>query len=202
MMNLSRLSAQKRSDEITAIYQKFDEIRERSEGVEAGSYLANRFVRQRLTEIADEAPYHLSAKLLALQGAGRRPPSLTEKILASEVWRIMVSVSNESKKDYQGKLEDKKTADELKARSEELRAELDSVERYTDIRNRDLLNEAVEVATSLRDISRALVGRREYFEKYSDAGKAQDELRSGYKKLMQKLEAIVGANLPADQKGS
>ncbi|MGJ8633036.1 MAG: hypothetical protein ACSHX7_03885 [Luteolibacter sp.] len=196
------LCAQKPSEAIAPVREKFDEIREKSEGNEAGAYLANRYVRQRLEEIANEAPYHVSAKLLAVQGSGRRPPMLSEKILASEIWRIIVPVSAEVKVDFPNRVSSNETINGLKEKSEDLRVKLDAVERYTDLRNRELFNEAVDVATSLRDISRALDGRGEYFEKYSEASKEQLKLRSGYKQLMKKLEKIVGANLPVDNEGS
>jgi len=64
---------------------KFREIRERMANQEIGAYLANRFVRQRLEEISQAAPYHASAAMLLLQGSGNRPQQVSRAVLASEL---------------------------------------------------------------------------------------------------------------------
>ncbi len=67
--------------EVTPSSAKFSEIRAKSLNQALGQYIANPFIRRRLTEIAVECPQHFSAKLLALQASGNRPAQVSREVL-------------------------------------------------------------------------------------------------------------------------
>jgi hypothetical protein len=178
------------------VYAKFKEIKDKSDSGALGSYLANRFVRQRLEELSQAAPYHLSAKLLAIQGAGKRPRVLEKKILASEIFEAIDEIS---------KFTDLNIGDyevgwvqSMEKTYDETRAHLDQLDRYTDLRDRDLVTRAKNLTSDLRSLYRTLRSRGEYDFKIDGIVEAYKTLAAENKELRTELSKLTGDPLPED----
>ncbi|MEP2776945.1 MAG: hypothetical protein ABJQ29_12180 [Luteolibacter sp.] len=188
------LSSSKPSEKHAAAFAKFAEIRQKSEGISTGVYVANRFVLQRLEELSAEAPYHLSAKLLAMQGAGKRPRALTREILAAELLRVIEPVYPFTQ--YNMPDVKKETRSRMDDISKECRDAIDNLERITDIRDRDLLEAGRNMTTALRALSRELGKSGDYWNRSNDIEKAKKELVSLNTALRTGLSKISGVPLP------
>lgn len=135
-----------------AIEEKFQKIREHSSGQEIRQYIANRFVRQRLAEIAQEAPYHLSAKLLLIQSEGKRPTLVTRKVLAAEV-RTALEPMNWISSRPEEELNASSIA-KLATTYESCRTALEELERYADKADKELLDQSRNVVVLIRSLDR------------------------------------------------
>lgn len=177
-----------------AAFAKFKEIKDKCGTDPLGSYLANRFVRQRLAEITQAAPYHLSAKLLAIQGAGERPRVLEQKILAAKVFQAIDPIRQYS--DLNLYELQPGTAKSMESTYETLRAQLDGLDRYTDIRDRDLVTRAKGLASDLRSMYRLIAGRGEMWEKYDKAAELHRAMATADRELRKELSKLTGDPLP------
>ncbi|MFZ9938632.1 MAG: hypothetical protein ACO3JG_16470, partial [Luteolibacter sp.] len=83
--HLLTLAAKRPPAEIATATTSFADLRQRASGPDLRDYLANRFVRQRLEELASQASWHASASMLALQSAGLRPFVIHRAVLAAEL---------------------------------------------------------------------------------------------------------------------
>lgn len=195
---LIEFSAAKPNEKNAAIYEKFAEIKKKAVGNPTGAYLANRFVRQKLDEIVAEAPHHFSAKALALQGAGERPRWLPEKVLAAEIWRIIEPVGLIATMEPLSAVSG--TITRLEEFSEEARAKLSKLDRYAELRDRDLVTEGASLAVAVKSLSRAMRSSRS-----DDLSKRTIAIRSAHKavldankKLLPKLSQLSGDPLPGE----
>ena len=68
---------------------KFREVQQRADAQDVRQYISNRFVRHRLADILQEAPFHESAKMLLIQAAGQRPTLVARPVLAAELRRAI-----------------------------------------------------------------------------------------------------------------
>ena len=185
------LCAKKPSNKHAAVFASFQEIRAKAEGNVIGTYLINRFVRQRLQEIVAAAPYHLSAKLLALQGAGERPRTLSRKILAAEICRAVSSVSTLTRPEFS--LVEAESNIKVEKIYDAIRTDLDHLDRYTDIRDRALVSEGKDLATSVRTLSRALKSRSDDLgERYQSISSAHSAVIAANTKLLRQLSQLTG----------
>ncbi|MDE0836510.1 MAG: hypothetical protein OSA84_09185 [Akkermansiaceae bacterium] len=177
-----------------AAYAKFKKIKDKSDAGSLGSYLANHFVRQRLTEIAEAAPYHLSAKLLTIQGAGECPRVLERKILAAEIFQEIDNIQQFSNLSiYELQVSWTKS---MESTYDATKAHLDKLERYTDHRDRDLISRGKALASDLRTLYRAINSRGEYRDKIKDVVGAYKNMVSTNKELRAVLSEITGDPLP------
>lgn len=191
------LCAQKPSEARAAVFTKFAEIRDKAEGNPIGSYLANRYVRQRLSEIAQEAPYHLSAKLLARQGGGERPRTVPKRILAAEIWRILEPINQIIRLDIRSLDADGLAL--LDGIYEKTRAEVDGLERCTDIRDRDLLGRGRDLTTTVRTLTRAISTRSgDAYTKSETILAAYNQMVVANSAMRQELSVLSGDPLPED----
>jgi hypothetical protein len=110
-------------------------------------HIAKPAVRQRLVEISSLAPYHASARLLAVQAAGERPTRLPRQLLALELLRAVEPVASLTWPPPEGGMSPERAY-------QASRAELDGLDRYVDIRDRDLPTRARELATAARTYGR------------------------------------------------
>jgi hypothetical protein len=189
------LASKEISGQHEEIYNKFKLIKDKAAGNALGPYLTNKFVRERLQEIVDQAPYHLSAKILNIYGTPERPRYLTREALGSEIWRT-VDVVNEITKieDIYGINANQLTKlDEL---YKKMRDDLRDLERYTDSRNMDLLKEAKDLVTAVRGFGREFEGKGERWEKYDDIQEAKNDMRRANSGLLKKLTELTGDPLP------
>jgi len=180
--HLLDLTAKQPPEAVAAASAKFHAIRSRMGTEDVRSYVANRFVRPRLGELAQEAPYHASAALLFTQASGQRPTVICRAALNAELIRACEAMSwvpgtegrdlDVSEIDQLGKLQDvfRKRLDELSA----LAAKTDQ----------DLIESSRALIQPLRDIERAARGRGEYYMQIGEIWRA----RSNFIRLFQKLE--------------
>ncbi len=191
------LCASEPSENLAAAHASFKEIKDKAEGTALGAYLANRFVRQRLQDIVDTAPYHLSAKILAMQGAGERPRSLGKKVLASEIWRAIAPISDLVAMDF--RLVEVDSIDSIEKTYETMRLEVDQLERYTDIRDRDLLTEGKDATTTVRTLARAMRSRSDdLLERFESITAAHQAMVEANRVLVEKLALLSGDPDPND----
>ncbi|MGJ8642676.1 MAG: hypothetical protein ACSHX9_04645 [Luteolibacter sp.] len=191
------LSSSIPSPEHAAAFAEFDEIRKKSEGMATGAYVANSYVRQRLEKLSADAPYHLSAKLLAMQGAGKRPRALTREFLAAELLRVVEPVRFATNYKMQDAKKEARTR--MNDIQKKCRDDIEELERLTDIRDRDLLEASSEMITSFRALTRELSKSGDYWEKASDIENAKNELNSRLTTLRAGLSKLSGVTLPETQ---
>lgn len=192
-----RLCAKTPDAELAATLAKFKEIKDKAGTTALGSYLANSFIRKRLVEISQSSPYHLSAKLLAIQGAGARPRAFEKKILAAEIFEAIDPIHVFTGMDIWSI--NGETVAAMDAAYETSSAHLDRLERYAEMRDRELIESAGGLFSKLRSLSRIIRDRREMWEKSDDVERAQRELRHESRDLRRKLAELTGDPLPKEE---
>lgn len=133
---------------------KFLEIRSKLGNQPIGPYVANSFVRRRLAEIAEEAPYHFSARMLAVQGAGNRPFWVVRPVLAAEIRRAIEPLNWLLKRGNEPFGPDE--LELLGSSWESCRAQVDGLVRYCAKEDREILGAAQNLMTTLRTLDRSL----------------------------------------------
>jgi hypothetical protein len=131
--------------------KRFDEIRKVGQGKALGTFVAHPATQQRLRELGGVMPEHASARMLALQGSGSRPRFLGRPILAREVRAALEPAAYLVEQER-----DEIDPARLEEAHESSRERLDKLTGYIDIRDRDLLKAAVDMADSLRSLARLL----------------------------------------------
>lgn len=189
------LCAKAPSEKYAAPFASFQEIKTKGQDSAPGTYLANRFVRQRLLEIVEAAPFHLSARLLAQQGAGERPRSLSKRVLAAELWRAVAPIETLAILDI--RMADAEFVTKMEKLYETMRAEVDLMERYADSGDRDLVNEGKDVTATVRTLARTLRGRTtDLIERYEAVTAAHLAMVSANTAFLAKLSELSGDPLP------
>ncbi len=159
---LLALSAKVPDGVMAKVSAQFREIREKAGTQPLGQYIANPFIRRRLAEIFQEAPFHQSAKMLAIQGAGNRPVFIPRGVLATELRRAIEPVEWLVKKPSSAF-----TVEELGQIGPTYTAADSRIEqllRYTEKADRDLVGRVKEMATTLRVLERASRSRGDNFD--------------------------------------
>jgi len=131
---------------------KFSDLRAMLGNRAVGHYVANALVRRRLEEIAQELPFHRSAAMLAVQGAGERPIWVIRPVMIAEIQRALeplewlVARGRESFT----------AADQKRLGStwETCRERLEGLVRYCAREDRELLSSAQNLMTTLRALER------------------------------------------------
>ena len=169
---------------------QFREIREKATSQAVGQYLANSFVRRRLAEIVLEAPFHYSAKMLALQGSGNRPAFIPRNVLAAELRRAIEPLAWIAKRNNFNF--ERAELNQLASIHETCRNEVDRLFRYTEKADRELLVHVQEMITALRPFERAVRTREEFYSQTSDAYAAYSALVRAYGEVSEELAAATG----------
>ena len=191
-----RLCAMKPDPELAAILARFKEIKDKSDTAALGSYLDNVHVRKRLVEIFQSAPYHLSAKLLAIQGAGSRPHFVEKKILAAEILAAFDPLNEYAEMDL---LEmNKQKIDAMETALEVSRERLGGIERYAEMRDKELIKAPADVIIDLRMMIRVIRDRRELWEKTDDISRTHSAFRNTNRILRRDLALLTGDQLPIE----
>ncbi len=154
---LLSLSAKTPDEAIARISAQFSEIRGKMGTQPLGQYVANSFIRRRLAEISQAAPYHYSAKMLAIQGAGNRPIYVSRLVVMSELRRAIKPldwVVEHGYSEYESA-----EANAIGATFESCRSEIERLQRYTEKADRGLVDQAMTMVTLLRPIERAAKAR-------------------------------------------
>lgn len=186
--NLTELlerSSKSTASPLTEILSRYQDVRAKGAGVAVGQYITNRFVRQRLIDLSNEAPYFASPKMLAVQASGERPTRIPRKILAFELRRAIQPLEW---------MKAKAAADiDLTAldKSYDLaRAEVDKLERYSE--NRDLLLKVRDMTTTLRTFSRASRVSAGRDNGPAIIAEAFDQMKKSQLAVIAELNAVIG----------
>jgi hypothetical protein len=189
------LASKDASDKHEEISNKFKIIREKATSKMMSNYLSNKFVRERLQEIIDQAPYHLSAKVLNIYGSASRPRYLTREALGAEIWRKVDVISEIVKiKDF-----DEINSNQLAKLDElyrKMRDDLRELDRYTDSRDADLLKEGKDLVAAVRGFGREFEGEEEMRQKYEKIQVEMDTMIRLNSELLEKLTKLTGDPLP------
>lgn len=189
------LASKNASAQHEEIYSKFKIIKEKSTGNVIGAYLTNKFVRERLQEIIDQAPYHLSAKMLSVHGSVARPRYLTREALAAEIWRTVDVISEIAKIEEFYGINSNQLA-KLDEHYKRMRDDLRELERQTDTRNNDLLKEAKDLVSSVRNFGKEYEGKAEMWQKIDKITSAHRKMTNANKQLLAKLSELTSDPLP------
>ena len=188
---LVRLSSKKPDETLAKFIGTFREIRDKADLQAVGHYVANSFVRKRLVEIAQEAPFHFSAKMLAIQGAGNRPVVLPPPVLAAELRRAiepMAWLVGADDMEF-----DSPNLGKVNTTGEICKAQLDRLTRYVDNDGRVLLGRVQDMVGGIRNLDRAARPRRdEYYDAESEWYTARSALRKAYQSVAADLAAAIG----------
>jgi hypothetical protein len=170
---------------------KFGEIRSKATGQPVGQYVSNSFVRRRLAEIVQEAPYHYSAKMLALQGAGNRPTSIPRQVMVAELRKSiepMVWLMRRGEHDFE--------ADELTQLGgtyESCRSEVDRMIRYAEKTDRELINHVLDMLAGVRSMER--IARNRVDPASTLLRESHNTLVVSYKKIAREFAVAAGEPL-------
>ena len=159
---LLELSAKIPNDAIGKTSAKFQEIRSKAGSQPVGQYVANSFIRRRLADLAQEAPYHYSARMLAIQGAGNRPTQVPKPVLLPELRRAIAPMEWIVKPSEPLNLSITSTKiDQLTQTYETCRVQVDHLERYVEKGDHDLFVRVKEMVAAIRPLERAARARGE-----------------------------------------
>jgi hypothetical protein len=189
------LSCKEGSKQHEEIRNKFEIIQEKATDNALGVYLTNKFVRERLQEIVDQAPYHLSAKVLNIYGSVSRPRYLTREALAAEIWRKVDAITEIGKIENIHEINSNQL-DRLDELYKKMRDDLKDLERYTDSRHTDLLKEAKDLVASVRGLGREFEGKDERWGKYDEIESARGKMMRANRELLEKLAELTGDPRP------
>jgi hypothetical protein len=132
---------------------RFLEIRSKRGNQPPGAYVANRFIRTRLEEIARATPCHASARMLAIQGSGQRPTRLTPQLLATEL--LALTATTAPFVNYNDDPNDLDSETMLNV-SEAGKTKAEALMRYAEMRDRALVDQVNDLMVGLRTFARAL----------------------------------------------
>jgi hypothetical protein len=154
------LSAKVPTDTISKGSSKFQEIRSKSSTQPIGQYLANGFIRRRLTELSQEAPYHFSARMLATQGAGNRPTQTPHPVLVSELRMAIAPMAWIAAKPASSAIPGVSSNSGSYGKTFEIcRDQVDRLERYVQKEDRPLFDEVKELVAGVRTLDRTKKSR-------------------------------------------
>lgn len=188
--DLLDLSAKEPPPGIAAISAQFQEIRAKLGTQAMREYIANPFVRRRLVEMNQEAPYHSTARMLATQAAGKRPVLISRIVLCAEIRRILEPVMNIS--DPRSSSNSADTVERITKIYESTKAGVDGLFRYTDKPDRDMLDKAQDVVGAIRTLERAYKSRGETSVVQTAVNSAYTALARSYTSLMEEVANETG----------
>ena len=170
---------------------QFREIREKIGTQPLGQYVANPFIRRRLAEIAVEAPYHFSAKMLAIQGAGNRPVFIPRAVLTAELRRAIEPMDWLVKWVAGSTFEDGDIA-RMGATYETCHSQVEHLYRYTEKDDRHLLERVQDTITIIRSMDRVAKSRGEYYEVSAAVTQAHGAFLRSYSAVADELASGSG----------
>lgn len=144
---------------LAATAQSFAELRQISEGKDVGQLCVNAHVRQRLSEILSQAPFHYSARMLLAQGNAVERPTRLDRQVTARVLRSAVEPLTALVRTPLEQL----TPDRLATTAAASQAEIDRFSNFFAPKDNDLLKEASELAKLTHTIGRGkLEGTRDH----------------------------------------
>ncbi len=150
------LSAKIPSESIAKISARFQEIRSKAGTQSVNQYVDNPFVRRRLADLAQEAPYHYSARLLGIQGAGNRPTLLPRIVLIPELRNAIAPMAwILSESDLPNSSFKPHTFAQLTQTYENCRSQVDRLTRYVQKDDREIYDRVKSMITAIQAMERA-----------------------------------------------
>ena len=140
------------TDEAAAAHRRFEALMEQAKKAEITAFLADPKVRLQLEEISKALPYHASARMLALQAAGKRPTVLPRKVAAAAIQDALAPL------DWAGKstqYPDTSSVARIEVGYESSRSRLASFDKFVDPSDGRLLIEFNEVLSKFRALGRS-----------------------------------------------
>ncbi|MGL4401805.1 MAG: hypothetical protein ACRCXD_18240 [Luteolibacter sp.] len=191
---LVALSAKTPDEPVAKSMASFREIREKAAGQPVGQYVANIYVRRRLIDLAQVAPAHFSAKMLAMQSAGNRPVYVTRPVLASELrlaiepmaWMMKAQLFNRNPEDL----------DRLGPTYELCRARVDRLIRYVSKEDRAMLDQVQGMVTGIRTMDRAARSKSGDYDQNYAIVLANNKLLETYQAALAEITAASGEAVP------
>jgi hypothetical protein len=194
---LLRHAARHPDGEDAQMRASFAEIRDKRGTTPTDLYVANRFIRPRLAEVGSRAPWHASATMLAVQASGNRPTRLPRGLLAREILSAIQPVTQLAESlPVRPDAAYVKRVDEIYNSS---RQAVDQLERYTDTRERELLEAARKLTIQTRTYGRTCDRSRGFYydsKVYTEdyvvgaVTSAHRALRNASRSLLETLNAI------------
>ncbi len=169
---------------------QFHEIREKIGTQPLGQYIANPFIRRRLAEISSEAPYHYSAKLLAIQGAGNRPIFVTRAVLSAELRRAVEPLDWLVKQSV-GAYDDSQI-ERLAATYETCHDQVERLKRYAEKNDRTWVERVQDMVTTIRQIDRAAKSRSDSYDMLTAVTQAHAAFLHAYAGVAEELASASG----------
>ena len=183
---LLELTAKNPAATLAKVSEQFHEIRTKGAAQPLGQYVANPFVRRRLAEISQEAPYHYSAKMLGIQSAGNRPTIVRRSVLVAELRRAIEPMDWIAKTSVY-ELEPDQIA-QFGTAYETCRVQVDGLLRHADKGDRGLVSNVQDLVVGLRVLERAAKGRGYPYEVLSAMNTAQKALMNNYRAVAEELD--------------
>ena len=169
---------------------QFREIREKIGTQPLGPYVANPFIRRRLAEISAEAPYHYSAKLLAIQGAGNRPIFVSRAVLSAEIRRAVEPM------DWLVKLKvgalDSEDLERMDATYQTCHDQIERLQRYAEKNDRAWVDQVQDMVTTIRQIDRAVKSRSNSYDVWAAVNQAHIAFVRAYAGVAEELANAAG----------
>jgi hypothetical protein len=185
---LVEMSAKSPKEPLASATANFQEIRNRAGATGVRTYIDNSFVKQRLAAVLQDFPTHVSAKMLLTQASGSRPYWVSRKVLAAELRRALESAAPITERNQVNPLE----ATNVGRVYELCRQNVDALERYTERKDRDLLEQAQAVTVAMRDLDRVSRSRGDDYTVTTATVEANRKLTTLYKTVMEKLATETG----------
>lgn len=183
--HLLELSAREPDESLAKSLAQFQEIREKSASQPLGQYVANIYVRRRLEEVAQAAPFHFSARMLAMQGAGARPAFITGNVLNSELVRALQPLQwliNHDQGESLTQAEEKLVGTTY----ESCRSAVENLKRFTGTDGHQAIDKVSYLVNLIRALERTLRSRSDldYSETYLGSYSAYNALLKSYRDVM------------------
>jgi hypothetical protein len=187
---LIALSAKSPDEPLAKSMASFREIREKAGTQPVGQYVANSFVRRRLVDIGQTTPYHFSAKMLAIQGAGNRPTYVTRAVLAAELISAIEPMERMMKQKAPNL--NPTELDRLSSTYDLCRGQVDRLIRYASKDDRPLLDRVQDMVTGIRTMDRAARMRTDSYDLQSSIILAYTKLTEAYQNAVGELTNATG----------
>ena len=190
------LSAKLPNESIAKSSAKFQEIRSKAGTQPVNQYVDNTFIRRRLADLSLEAPYHYSAKLLGMQGAGNRPTLIPRVVLIPELRNAISPMAwiltdgdlpNPSFRPH--------TFAQLTQTYESCRTQVDRLARYVQKDDRELFDRVKSMIATIPAIERAARAQGAEYFFVGAVATARNTLLSYYDEVAKDL--VDGTEKPA-----
>lgn len=190
---LLELAAKAPNEAIGGATAKFQEIRAKAGGQPVGQYVANPFIRRRLADLGQEAPYHFSARMLAIQGAGSRPTEIPQSVLVAELLRAIAPMAWIVKGVDGEDDEETQKLDRFSETYETCRLQVEALDRYVRKEDRELHARVKSMVVLIRPIDRAVRARGENYLIREAVFDARSIFVKAHAAVVKELAAVAGA---------